>query len=82
MGLRIPEMNLRQFILSLAKRFKVTYVRTYSDDWARNVTRLAGDDVQTDEIEQLVIAMNKAHKVSDIDMVQMLARYMREKPRA
>jgi hypothetical protein len=80
-GLAIPKVGLKQYILDLARRYKVTYIRTYADDWAESVTRLAGDEVRTDNIENLLIAMKRAHKVTGAEMVQMLANYLREKER-
>jgi hypothetical protein len=43
---RIPKM---------AEKHHVAYVQTARDALARHITRLAGDDVQLDEIEQLLI---------------------------
>lgn len=80
-SLEIPKIGLKKYVIDLAKRYKVTYVKTYSDQWAESVTRLAGDEVRTDSIEHLVIALKKAHKVSSTEMVQMLANYLREKER-
>jgi hypothetical protein len=79
--LKIPEVGLKKYVLDLANRYKITYIRTYSDEWADTVTRLADDTVQTDSTENLVIALKKAHKVSGAEMVQMLANYLREKDR-
>jgi hypothetical protein len=44
----------------------VAYVRTLRDDFAHHVTRLAGDDVQPDDIEQLLIALQRSGHLSRI----------------
>ena len=41
-------------IRTLAARHNVSYVETTTDVWVHNVTRLAGDDIQLDEIELLL----------------------------
>lgn len=80
-GLKIPAVGLKNYVLDLAKRYKITYVKTHADEWAENVTRLAGDEVRTDGIENLVIALKKDRRVTSAEMVQMLANYLREKER-
>ncbi|MFD2884721.1 hypothetical protein ACFS4T_28385 [Pseudomonas lini] len=48
----------------------------------KNVSRLAGDDVRTDSIEQLVIALKKREKkVTGTEAVHLLANYLRERQR-
>ena len=78
-SLKIPETGLKNYVLDLAKRHQITYVKTYADEWAESVTRLADDEVRTDNIENLVIALKKDRRVSSTEMVQMLANYLREK---
>lgn len=48
---------------------------------AENVSRLAGDDVRTDVIENLVIALKKEKKVTGLEAVHLLTNYLREKQR-
>lgn len=78
-GLKIPETGLKDFVLDLARQHQITWIKTYADEWAESVTRLADDEVQTDNIENLVIALKKDRRISNIEMVQMLANYLREK---
>jgi hypothetical protein len=65
-------------IRKMAKEYHVAYVRTSSDAFAHHVTRLAGDDVQFDEIEQLLIALQRSGHLSRVEMVQLQAAYLRE----
>ncbi|MGY2292318.1 hypothetical protein ACW9H6_21170 [Pseudomonas sp. SDO528_S397] len=80
-ALIIPTSGLRRYVLDLAESYQVAYVRTYADEWAQNVSRLAGDDVHTDAIENLVIALKKEKKVTGLEAVHLLTNYLREKQR-
>jgi hypothetical protein len=68
-------------IRSLADRHKVAYTPTATDAWAQHVTRLAGDDVEFDETELLLIALQRAGHISRTDAVLLQADYLaRAKP--
>jgi hypothetical protein len=45
---------------------------------AHHITRLAGDDVELDEIEQLLIALQRSGHLSRAEMIQLQAAYLRE----
>ena len=62
----------------LAKRHKVAYTETATDAWARDVTRLAGDDVALDEIELLLIALQRAGHLSRPEALKLQVNYLRE----
>jgi hypothetical protein len=63
-------------IRALAERHKVAYVPTATDAWAHQVTRLAGDDVEFDETELLLIALQRAGHLSRTDAVLLQADYL------
>jgi hypothetical protein len=65
-------------IRALAKKYRVTYVRTRQDVLAHHITRLAGDDVKFDEIEQLLIALQRSGHLSRGEIVKLQASYLRE----
>jgi hypothetical protein len=65
-------------IRRMAERHHVTYVRTQTDELAHHITRLAGDDVELDEIEQILIALQRAGHVSRAELVRLQAKYLRE----
>jgi hypothetical protein len=65
-------------IRELARQYHVAYIRTERDRLARHITRLAGDDVELDEIEQLLIALQRAGYLSRIEAVRLQANYLRE----
>jgi reverse gyrase len=65
-------------IQNLAEQNHVTYHMTDSDRLAHHITRLAGDDVELDPVEQMVIALQRAGHLSRIQAVRLQARYLRE----
>jgi len=65
-------------IRNLARKHDVSYVRTKRDTLAHHITRLAGDDVELDEIEQLLIALQRAGHLTRIEAVRLQASYLRE----
>ncbi len=65
-------------IRALVERHGITYVPTTTDAWARHVTRLAGDGVQLDEIELLLIALQRAGHLSRPDALALQVKYLRE----
>jgi hypothetical protein len=65
-------------IQNLAERNRVTYNMTDSDRLAHHITRLAGDVVELDPIEQLLIGLQRAGHIDRVLMVRLQARYLRE----
>jgi hypothetical protein len=65
-------------IRKLAQKYHVAYVWTHSDALARDITRLAGDHVELDEVEQLLIALQRGGHLSRVEMVRLQASYLRE----
>ena len=62
----------------MAARFRVSYVPTQSDLLANHITRLSSDDVKLDEIECMLIALQRAGHVTRDRLVHLQARYLRE----
>lgn len=65
-------------IRKMARQHNIAYVRSSRDALAHHITRLAGDDVELDEIEQLLIALQRSGHLSRAEMVQLQAAYLRE----
>jgi hypothetical protein len=63
-------------IRALAERHNVVYRPTATDAWAGHITRLAGDDVEFDETELLLIALQRAGHISRTDAVLLQADYL------
>jgi hypothetical protein len=68
--------NAATAIRALAEQHKVVYTPTTTDAWAQHVTRLAGDDVEFDDTELLLIALQRAGHISRTDAVLLQADYL------
>lgn len=55
-----PHETVREYIINLADKFGISYQPTPEDTIAKIATHLAGDEVVTDEIEDLIVAMRRA----------------------
>lgn len=67
-----------QSIIHLAERHGVSYRSTATDAWAQEVTRLADDDVILDEVELLLIALQRAGHLSRAEALRLQVSYLRE----
>jgi NADPH:quinone reductase-like Zn-dependent oxidoreductase len=76
---QIPSVGVGSYIASLAKRHGVSHVRTGSDALADVITRLADDEVVTDETEDMIVALRRANVIDGPTMVSLLGRYLDEK---
>ncbi|MBF0268784.1 MAG: hypothetical protein HQL44_09335 [Alphaproteobacteria bacterium] len=63
-------------IEELARKHGVVYVPTPSDELIEAKTRLWGNDVVTDRIEYLIIALHRAGVIDGSDMTKLLRRYL------
>ncbi|NWD26870.1 hypothetical protein HX864_26615 [Pseudomonas yamanorum] len=76
--LNIPEKDVTGFIRTLAKRYGVDYVESRFDKVAQIITRLAGDDVKPDDVEGLLINLNRKGWIASSDMMVLHSRYLDE----
>ena len=65
-------------ILSLARQHGVTYQPTELDELGNAMARLAGDDVQLDEAESLLLALERAGHLSTTEANRLHVAYMRQ----
>ena len=65
-------------IRELARQHHVRYVGTRSDALAQHINRLAGDHVVVDEIEQTLVALQRAGHLTRRELVHLQASYLRE----
>ena len=79
--IRIPTSGVSRYVAELAARHHVTYLPSQFDDWACVVTRLAGDEVQSDETGDLLLALRRANKLTDREMAALLVNHLRERKR-
>lgn len=76
---QFPVTGLRDYILSLATAHGVSYVEISTDRLANTITHLADDEVQMDEIERLLIALERAGVIKSAAVVPLHISYLREK---
>ena len=48
------------------------------DEWCEAVTTNAGDEIQSDEVERLIIGLRRMEKHPGIELTKLHARYMEE----
>jgi len=74
----LPEQDVNQFVESFAAAHQVTSERTRLDDWAEAVKRAAGDDVQMDGTEKLLVALKKRGLINGRQAARLLRNHGRE----
>ncbi len=74
-----PSNNLSTYVAELARRHGISYVKTSNDALANVITRLADDEVFTDETEDLIVALKRSKIIDGRAMVSLLGRYLDEK---
>jgi len=65
-------------IRRLATANNVAVVVSSNDILAQHITRLSGDDVAFDPVENTIVALQRAGILSRIQAVRLQARYLRE----
>jgi hypothetical protein len=65
-------------IRKLAVTYQNSYRPTATDRLASHITRLAGDVVEFDEIEEMLVGLARAKKITRRQMTLLQARYLRE----
>lgn len=75
---KLPTKGVRKFIEKLAAAHGVQYQRTGLDDFAESVTRLAGDEIELDVTEKLLITLKKKDLISGRQLARLMTNYMRE----
>ena len=68
-------------IREMAARHQVSYTPTQSDLLANHITRLSSDTVKLDEIESMLIALQRAGHITRNEVVHLQAQYLREAKR-
>ena len=75
----IPVTGLAKYVVDLARQHGVSYVRTADDALAEVITSLADDEVKLDEVEALLLALERAGVIESADVVPLHINYLREK---
>ncbi len=74
----LPVKGVRKFIEHLAAAHGVKYKRTSLDDFAESVTRLAGDEIELDYTEKLLVALKKKDLITARQLARLMTNYMEE----
>jgi hypothetical protein len=72
-----PQTATAIIIRQMAEEHHVSYALTQSDALALDISRHSGDDV-LDDIEQLLIALQRAGHLTSRDVMRLQASYLRE----
>jgi len=75
----LPTVGVARFVRELARKHHISYTRTPLDPWAETVTRLAGDEAGHGPVQDLLVALKRAGKLSTDDMAALLVNYLRER---
>ena len=75
----IPTTGVAQFVRALARVSQVKFIRTRLDEWAETVTQLAGDDIRSGPVQDLLVALKRAGVISSDDMTALLINFLRER---
>ena len=67
-----------EVIRRLAQTKNVAVKASSHDLFAHHVTRLSGDNVTFDDVENCIVALQRAGVLSRIQAVRLQARYLRE----
>jgi hypothetical protein len=70
------------YVRQLAKREGIVFAPTFADLWAKAVTQLAGDEFKSDKIDDLLVALTRAGKLSPRDMTRLVIAHHRNLARA
>jgi hypothetical protein len=76
---QLPRKNIRSFVMKLAKLNNISYAYNSMDQFADSVTSLAGDDVKHDHVEDLLVALKRAGKLSMQQVARLSINYLRER---
>ena len=77
--LSIPKTNVAQFVIGLAKKYKISYQLSPLDIFGNAVTRLSDDRVIQDDVRDLIIALKRAGKISARELITLNTNYLHEK---
>jgi hypothetical protein len=69
-------------VRKLARKHKVTAGRDSMSRMAVTITRLAGDDVELDGIEQLLVNLKRKGVLNKTEVMALQGRYLQEKRRS
>lgn len=76
--LKTGAISVAVYVASMARRQGVAHVKTRLDELAKKITELSGDEVKSDETSDLLVALKRAGKIAEEEMLDLLAKHLRE----
>lgn len=73
-----PLSETGRMITDLARQHGVSYSRSGRDAWAEEITRLADDEVILDEVELLLIELQRSGYLSRPEALRLQWQYLHE----
>ncbi|MFA9596764.1 hypothetical protein [Citrobacter telavivensis] len=73
-----PTKGVARYVVELARYYNVYYCYNAMDQWADAVTRLAGDEIVHDTVEDLLVALKRAGKITKQEVAKLSVNYLRE----
>jgi hypothetical protein len=64
---KLTRSKTEEYIRRLAGRFQIAYSETATDRLAHHMSRLAGDTIEFDDIERLLVGLQRAGHLSRAD---------------
>ena len=77
----VTSRSTEAYIRELASRHQVVFTPTRLDAFAQDVTRLAADQICLDEVECLLLGLQRAGHLSRPELIHLQAQYLRESKR-
>lgn len=74
----IPTTGVARFVCELACKHGVGYTPTPTDQWAQTVARLGADEIYSGPVQDLLVALKRAGKLSADEMAALLVNHLRE----
>ncbi len=71
-------LSAKDEILALARQHGVSYEPTELDQLADDMARLSGEDGKLDEVEEILLALERAGKISTPEADRFHVAYMRQ----
>jgi hypothetical protein len=74
----VTAISTAALIREMAAKHRVTYIPTRSELLANDITRLAGDHVRLDEVECMLLALQRAGHLDRNELIHLQAKYLSE----
>jgi len=77
-AVKLERQNAEQTIRDLAREHGVTAERLPIDDWADDIARLSDAEVESDEVEDLLLTLERAGIIDGATGLHLYAEYLRQ----